>query len=310
MERRQADDAERRRHGLRPDALGVSDEVVGTFSKEFREGMAGRATRLGDVGVNDPKGWEEGLGSGEAHVLLTINAQEKEDHQRALGKMRAAMEDAGGIEIVYQQDTALLKGAREHFGYADGFAQPAIEGASDAKAPGGGVLEKDGRWRALAPGEFVLGYPDEDTRDDPKRRLPPIRPQRDVHGLAQALPGRVRWAASCATPPSSTTGATTSSPRRSSGAGRTGRRSSLPRQARPELRPAARGGTTSATTPTSTAAAARSARTSAAPTRATRSASSAALTFRHRMIRRGQPYGDPLPDGAPRTTRPTAASCS
>ncbi len=153
-------------------ALGVSDEVVGTFSHEFRDGMAARATRLGDVGVSDPKEWEQGLGSSEAHVLLTINAQEKEDHQRALGKMRAAMDDAGGITIVHQQDTALLKGAREHFGYADGFAQPAVEGATDAKAPGGGVLEKDGRWRALAPGEFVLGYPDEDSRDDPKRRLP------------------------------------------------------------------------------------------------------------------------------------------
>ena len=153
-------------------ALGVSDEVVGSFSKEFREGMASRAERLGDIGVNDPKDWEKGLGTNEAHVLLTINAQEKEDHQRALGLMRAAMDDAGGLTIVYQQDTALLRGAREHFGYADGFAQPAVEGASEAKAPGGGVLEKDGRWRALAAGEFVLGYPDEDSRDDPKRRLP------------------------------------------------------------------------------------------------------------------------------------------
>jgi Dyp-type peroxidase family len=153
-------------------ALGVSDEVVGSFSKEFQQGMAERAELLGDVGVNEPKGWEKGLGTGEAHVLLTINAQEIEDHRRALDKMRAAMKDAGGLRIVHQQDTELLKGTREHFGYADGFAQPAVEGASDAKAPGGGVPEKDGRWRALAPGEFVLGYPDEDTRDDPKRRLP------------------------------------------------------------------------------------------------------------------------------------------
>ncbi|MEA2218096.1 MAG: hypothetical protein QOJ35_722 [Solirubrobacteraceae bacterium] len=153
-------------------ALGVSPEVVASFSKEFQQGMVQRAARLGDVGPSDPRGWEKGLGTGEAHVLLTINAQEKEDHQRALGKMREAMDGAGGLRIVYQQDTALLKGAREHFGYADGFAQPAIEGSSDAKAPGGGVPEKDGRWRALAPGEFVLGYPDEDTRDDPKLRLP------------------------------------------------------------------------------------------------------------------------------------------
>ncbi len=153
-------------------ALGVSEKVVKTFSKEFREGMASRAERLGDVGVSDPSRWDKGLGTDETHVLLTINAQEKEDHQRALGKMSEAMDAAGGLRIVYQQDTALLKGAREHFGYADGFAQPAVEGASDAKAPGGGVLEKDGRWRALAAGEFVLGYPDEDSRDDPKRRLP------------------------------------------------------------------------------------------------------------------------------------------
>jgi Dyp-type peroxidase family len=152
-------------------ALGVSDAVVGTFSKEFREGMSTRSQLLGDVGPSDPTSWESGLGTGDAHVLLTINAQAKEDHQRALGKMRAAMDKAGGLTIVYQEDTALLAGSREHFGYGDGFAQPAIEGVNADKARGGGVPLKDG-WRALAPGEFVLGYPDEDTRDDPKRRLP------------------------------------------------------------------------------------------------------------------------------------------
>ena len=153
-------------------ALGVSEDVVASFSREFREGMSAQAERLGDVGVSAPDHWERALGTGSAHVLLTINAQEAADHRRALKLMRAAMNDAGGMEIVYQQDAALLEGAREHFGYADGFAQPAVEGASDDKAPGGGVPEEDGRWRALAPGEFVLGYPDEDTRDDPKRRLP------------------------------------------------------------------------------------------------------------------------------------------
>jgi Dyp-type peroxidase family len=156
--------------GLR--ALGVSETVVGSFSHEFKDGMANRSALLGDVGPSDPKSWEPGLGGGEAHVLLTINAKQASDHRRALGKMRAAMDAAGGLRIVYQKDTALLDGSREHFGYADGFAQPAIEGTSDDKARGGGVPLKDGRWRALAPGEFILGYPDEDTRVDPKRRLP------------------------------------------------------------------------------------------------------------------------------------------
>jgi Dyp-type peroxidase family len=156
--------------GLR--ALGVSEAVVASFSEEFRKGMSAHATTLGDVGPSAPALWERGLGSGDAHVLLTINAMQTEDHKRALGKMEAAMDQAGGLRIVYQEDTEMLPGVREHFGYADGFAQPAIEGSSDEKAQGGGIPEKDGRWRALAPGEFIHGYPDEDTRVDPKGRLP------------------------------------------------------------------------------------------------------------------------------------------
>ena len=156
--------------GLR--ALGVSDKVVASFSHEFRDGMAGRSQLLGDVGPSDPGTWETGLGSGDAHVLLTINAQQPSDHQRALGKMMDAMDAAGGLRIVFQEDTALLAGSREHYGYDDGFAQPPIEGSSDDKARGGGVPLNNGAWRALAPGEFILGYPDEDTRVDPKNRLP------------------------------------------------------------------------------------------------------------------------------------------
>lgn len=153
-------------------ALGVSEQVVGSFSREFRDGMASRSDLLGDVGPSDPATWEKGLGRGDAHMLLTINAKQPSDHQRALGKMKAAMDAAGGLRIVHQEDTELLEGSREHFGYADGFAQPAIEGSSDDKARGGGVPLRNGGWRALAPGEFILGYPDEDTRVDPKRRLP------------------------------------------------------------------------------------------------------------------------------------------
>ena len=69
--------------------------------------------------------------------------------------------------------TELLPDSREHFGYADGFAQPALAGddAGDRRV-GGGVPEAKGAWRALAPGEFILGYEDEDTRVDPERGLP------------------------------------------------------------------------------------------------------------------------------------------
>ena len=49
-----------------------------------------------------------------------------------------------------EQPAQLLPQSREHFGFADGFAQPAVEGVTDDKAAGGGVPLPDGRWRALA----------------------------------------------------------------------------------------------------------------------------------------------------------------
>lgn len=148
--------------GLR--ALGVPEALLGTFSSEFRHGMAARAPILGDVGPSAPEHWQPGLGGRDAHVLLTINALSAADHVHALQRMRDAMADVDGIAVVGQQDAELLPGAREHFGFADGASQPALEDADPDRIRGGGVPVADGDWRGLAPGEFVLGLPDEDTR--------------------------------------------------------------------------------------------------------------------------------------------------
>jgi Dyp-type peroxidase family len=152
------------------EALGVPKEVRDTFAAEFLDGMAKRAPLLGDTGPSAPERWEPGLGTGEAHVMVTINALTEELLDSELAPLRAGVEQAG-LRIVNEQHARLLPGVREHFGYADGFSQPAIEGATDDKAAGGGVPTKDG-WRPLAPGELILGYEDEDSRDDPKRTLP------------------------------------------------------------------------------------------------------------------------------------------
>ena len=160
-------------------ALGVPEPVIATFSKEFRAGMAARAPTLGDAGPSDPDRWEPELRDGALHVLATVNALDVGALQRELGRLRDDAEHAGGVAVAYEQPTVLLpspdeRGSREHFGYADGFAQPAIAGVEDAtdRRIGGGVPEAKGAWRALAPGEFILGYEDEDTRVDPNRKLP------------------------------------------------------------------------------------------------------------------------------------------
>ena len=157
-------------------ALGVPATAIDGFASEFREGMAERARLLGDTGDSHPERWDRGLGRGEAHVLVTVNAKTGPMLEDALADFRAGLEEAGSLTLVHEQHAQLLEGAREHFGFADGFAQPAVEGVSDEKARGGGVPEKDSRWRALALGEFILGYEDEQSRDDPQRRLPSAPP--------------------------------------------------------------------------------------------------------------------------------------
>ncbi len=153
-------------------ALDVPASVLASFSEEFREGMAARAETLGDIGESAPAHWEPALGTGEAHVLVTINARTTELLEERLRAFRAGVEQAEGVAIVHEQHAQLLAGVREHFGYADGLAQPAIAGVTDHRTLGGGVPEKEDRWRGLALGEFILGYEDEDSLVDPQRRLP------------------------------------------------------------------------------------------------------------------------------------------
>jgi Dyp-type peroxidase family len=159
--------------GLR--ALGVPDAVLASFSHEFRAGMPARAETLGDAGPSDPAHWEPELRGAGLHVLATVNALDEGALAHEITRLRSDAASAGGVAVAYEQRTQLLPGSREHFGYADGFAQPALAGGGDDATDrriGGGVPEAQGAWRALAPGEFVLGYEDEDTRVDPKRTLP------------------------------------------------------------------------------------------------------------------------------------------
>jgi Dyp-type peroxidase family len=144
--------------GLR--ALGVPGATLAGFPQEFRDGMAARAGLLGDTGESAPERWDPGFLDPGIHVLVMISANSDEVLRRHDMRVRAAAE-AGGLEVVADQAGAALLGGTEHFGFADGFAQPAIEGAPGPVTPGQGAPQKDGGWRPLAAGEFILGYPDE-----------------------------------------------------------------------------------------------------------------------------------------------------
>jgi Dyp-type peroxidase family len=163
-------------NGLR--ALGVPEPMIATFPPEFREGMAARAEDLGDIGKSAPSEWDrrmarpqpEGGPPQEHDILMTLSAVNPQALQDAwerrlpgAGLVRAHVEVA---ELL--GNPAQGAAGREHFGFADGFGQPTIKGnAGPWERPGGGTLTKRGCWKPLAPGEFVLGYPGEDGTLEP-----------------------------------------------------------------------------------------------------------------------------------------------
>ncbi len=148
-------------------AIGLSRPSLDSFPPAFRVGMRGRARDVGDVGPHGPEHWEGGLGGPDIHAMAWIRTHSDGDREEASRIIRAEMEATGGVEIRFVQDTKALAHENgigsegEHFGFADPISQPPIEGADAPMYPGDGVLEPDGTWRALKPGEFLLGYEDE-----------------------------------------------------------------------------------------------------------------------------------------------------
>jgi Dyp-type peroxidase family len=147
--------------GLR--ALGADEIILDELPYAFREPIAERARRvLGDTDDSGPEKWDAGLGACRAHILVIVNGSTKAPFDDVVeGVLRRA--EHHGLHEVHRDDGEVLENQREHFGWADGFSQPSIEGGPVPSRPGHGVPQDDGvTWRDLKAGEFVHGYPDED----------------------------------------------------------------------------------------------------------------------------------------------------
>jgi Dyp-type peroxidase family len=138
-------------HGLR--ALGVPQESLDSMAWEFRQGMAARATVLGDTGPSAPEHWEPPLGTADVHAVVVALAPDTARLEAAIDRARPAYEQLRGITAMWRQDCHAQPGETEPFGYRDGISHPAVQGSG---IPGSNPLEPP-----LKPGEFILGQPDE-----------------------------------------------------------------------------------------------------------------------------------------------------
>ncbi|SEM72258.1 Dyp-type peroxidase [Nitrosomonas marina] len=165
--------------GLR--MLKLKESVIEGFSDEFIVGMTGdesRSRRLGDVGDNTPSKWEWG-GSETAvpHVLLLLYARQGElDHWRTTVE---GEHFATAFHLLSQLPTQSINEI-EPFGFVDGISQPTIDWMQKQSTD---IHERDRYSNLLAPGEMVLGYPNEYGYYTPR---PLIDPQEDR--LAAELP--------------------------------------------------------------------------------------------------------------------------
>lgn len=135
--------------GLR--ALRVPAASLASFPAEFLEGAAARADRVGDTGESAPSNWIPLFAGAGLHLLLSLFAQDQPALASASERLRELFGQGGALAELDHFDGARLPNNEAHFGFADGIAQPNIDGAPGRKAVD---------LQPISPaGAFLLGFP-------------------------------------------------------------------------------------------------------------------------------------------------------
>jgi Dyp-type peroxidase family len=176
--------------------LGFPKESLETtFPTEFQEDMleSSRANRLGDVGINASEHWDTPWHTRNIHLLLILQVSAEEfadepnlslEEWRSQGveKLHRHYEahkqkfETAGLKEVLFETGYVAQDRKEHFGFHDGIAQPEIKGMPKAAKPGQFQVE---------PGEFLLGYRNEDGNFPP---TPTVPVEQDPANVLKDLP--------------------------------------------------------------------------------------------------------------------------
>lgn len=130
-----------------------------TMPEEFKQRMRERAQTLGDVDPSAPENWVPPFGE-NIHAVAIIAADEDQDLQQEYAHLQTHL-SAHQVQELGIQDGNTRPGdgaGHEHFGFKDGLSQPGIVGLTTDPEPGQDMIQ---------PGEFILGYPAEGEQPPP-----------------------------------------------------------------------------------------------------------------------------------------------
>jgi Dyp-type peroxidase family len=161
-------------------ALNLPLRSLKGFPVDFTMGMKARSGILGDTGISSPEHWDDIWKSKQVHAWVAINGRDSDGIELEFKNFEGLVgQHPDGVQILagnrgpngsalnFQDASAVFENgrptAKEHFGFTDGISNPYFAGCgnSPTRIPGRGKLMRDGRWEALATGEFILGHVDE-----------------------------------------------------------------------------------------------------------------------------------------------------
>lgn len=140
--------------------LEVPQAILAEFPAEFRAGMARRDEMLGVGGESHPDRWKADVfRSGSAHLAVSVFADTEDRLNQENDRLQAELA-VRDLKVLHSRRVDRPRLEREHFGFADGFGQPHVEGAPPGRRPSRATASSFNR--PLPPGEFLLGYRDLD----------------------------------------------------------------------------------------------------------------------------------------------------
>lgn len=138
-------------------ALGLSDAFLKFMPEAFVQGPAHpkRAQTVGDIGKNQPQGWDLGGPGQPWHVWIGLSGyrSRRDQFAVAVADLTAAFKQHQ-FRVLWSEQAERLEGRSEHFGFEDGIAQPVIAGIQSRR-------NRDFQPEARI-GEFLLGEQYED----------------------------------------------------------------------------------------------------------------------------------------------------